>query len=79
MQLVYQPSEKRMSNRDWVIFQDFALILINQAKELYNSDNQLDVEISNNVFAIDSTTIELCLSIIPWAKFRKTKAAIKLQ
>jgi hypothetical protein len=65
-------------NRDWEIFQDFALILIDQAKELYKSDSQLDVEISNNVFAIDSTTIDLCLSIFPWAKFRKTKAAIKL-
>jgi len=69
---------KANENRDWRIFQDFALILIEQAKELYIGDNQLEIEIKNNVFAIDSTTIDLCLSIYPWAKFRKTKAAIKL-
>jgi IS4 transposase len=69
---------KANENRNWHIFQDFAMILIEQAKELYSGDNQLEVEIKNNVFAIDSTTIDLCLSVYPWAKFRKTKAAIKL-
>lgn len=78
MLLVNQPSAKRMRIEIGKFFRIFALILINQAKELYKSDSQLDVEISNNVFAIDSTTIDLCLSIFSWTKFRKTKAAIKL-
>jgi IS4 transposase len=69
---------KANENRDWHIFQDFALLLITQAKILYQDDDQLEVEIKNNVFIIDSTTIDLCLSLYPWAKFRKTKAAIKL-
>jgi len=69
---------KANEKRDWRIYHNFALLLINQAKELYKNDNQLEVDIKNNVFAIDSSTIELCLSVYPWAKFRKHKAAIKL-
>lgn len=69
---------KANENRDWRIYQDFALLLIAQAKVLYVGDNQLDLEIKNNVFAIDSTTIDLCLTLYPWAKFRKRKAAVKL-
>jgi hypothetical protein len=69
---------KANENRNWHIFQDFALLLIAQAKVLYQDDNQLEIEIKNNVFIIDSTTIDLCLSLYPWAKFRKAKAAIKL-
>jgi len=69
---------KANENRDWRIYQDFAMILIGQAKKLYTGDSQLEVEIKNNVFAIDSSTIDLCLSVFPWAKFRKAKAAIKL-
>lgn len=69
---------KANENRDWHIYQDFALLLIAQAKVLYQDDDQLEVEIKNNVFIIDSTTIDLCLSLYPWAKFRKSKAAIKL-
>jgi len=69
---------KANENRDWRIYQDFALILIDHAKKLYDGDSQLDVDIKNNVFIIDSSTIDLCLSIYPWAKFRKTKAAVKL-
>jgi hypothetical protein len=65
-------------NRDWRIYQDFALLLIEQAKQLYDGDSQLDVDIKNNVFIIDSSTIDLCLSIYPWAKFRRAKAAVKL-
>jgi len=64
--------------RDWRIYQDFALLLIGKAKVLYQGDSQLEVDIKNNVFAIDSTTIDLCLSLFPWAKFRKRKAAVKL-
>jgi hypothetical protein len=69
---------KANENRDWRIYQDFALLLIAQAKVLYKDDNQLEIDFKNNVFIIDSTTINLCLSMYPWAKFRKTKAAVKL-
>jgi hypothetical protein len=69
---------KANENRDWRIYQDLALMLISQAKNLYINDSQLEVEIKSNVFAIDSSTIDLCLSVFPWAKFRKQKAAVKL-
>jgi len=69
---------KANENRDWQIYQDFALVLIAQAKVLYQDDDQLDIKIKNNVFIIDSSTIDLCLSLYPWAKFRKAKAAVKL-
>jgi hypothetical protein len=64
--------------RDWRIYRDFALSLIEKTKVLYQGDSQLEIDIKNNVFAIDSTTIDLCLSLFPWAKFRKRKAAVKL-
>jgi hypothetical protein len=69
---------KANENRDWRIYQDFALLLIDQAKVLYHGESQLEIDFKNNVFIIDSTTIDLCLSIYPWAKFRKAKAAVKL-
>lgn len=69
---------KANENRDWRIYQDFALMLIEYAKMIYEGDSQLEIDIKNNVFIIDSTTIDLCLSIYPWAKFRKAKAAVKL-
>jgi len=69
---------KANENRDWHIYQNFALLLIAKAKVLYLDDNQLEIEIKNNVFAIDSTTIDLCLTLYPWAKFRKKKSAVKL-
>ena len=69
---------KANENRDWRIYQDFAQLLIAEAKELYKEDNQLDIEIRNNVSIIDSSTIDLCLSLYPWAKFRKNKGAIKM-
>jgi len=69
---------KANENRDWRIYQDFALLLIDQAKVLYQSDSQLEIDYKNNVFIIDSTTIDLCLSLYPWAKFRKAKAAVKI-
>jgi hypothetical protein len=64
--------------RDWQIFRDFALLLIHQARTLYGASSQLEVTIKSNVFAIDATVIDLCLSVYSWAKFRKTKAAVKL-
>jgi hypothetical protein len=66
-----------MPHRDWRIFTDFAQILIEQAHILYQNDDN-PVKIKAPVFALDSSTIDLCLSLFPWAPFRKTKAAIKL-
>ena len=64
-------------NRDWRIYADFAQILIAQARPLYQNES-LGIELDNTVYALDSTTINLCLSLFPWAHFRKTNGAIKL-
>jgi transposase len=64
-------------NHDWRIFADFAQILIAKASTLY-ADEDFGVELQQAAYALDSTTIDLCLALFPWAKFRKTKAAIKL-
>ena len=64
-------------NRDWRIYAEFASRLIEQARKLYASDD-FGVELANTVYALDATTIDLCLSVFPWASFRQTKAAIKL-
>ena len=63
--------------RDWRIYADFAQVLIRQARKLYASET-LGVELSETVYALDSTTIDLCLSVFPWARFRSAKAAVKL-
>ena len=67
---------KANQNRDWRIFADFANILIGHARKLYIHD-ALEVRLKKTVYAFDSTTIDLCLSLFPWAKFRKHKAAVK--
>jgi len=64
-------------NRDWRIYADFAQVLIHIARELYSGD-EFDVELNEIVYALDASTIDLCLSLFPWAKFRKTKGAVKL-
>jgi len=64
-------------NRDWRIYADFAQILIAGAKELY-MDEGFGVELDSTVYALDASTIDLCLSLFPWARFRKAKGAIKL-
>ncbi len=64
-------------HRDWRIYADFAQILIHKARKLYH-DEEFGLELNETVYALDSTTIDLCLSLFPWAKFRKNKAAIKL-
>ena len=64
--------------RDWRIFQDFGIKLIEQAKELYKDSNELDFNLKGDVFALDSTTVDLCLDVFWWATFRSTKAAIKI-
>ena len=63
--------------RDWRIYADLAQSLITRARRLY-ADEPLGVELDQTVYALDSTTIDLCLSLFPWARFRSTKAAIKL-
>jgi len=63
--------------RDWRIYADFASSLIQTARRLY-IDEKLDFELENTAYALDSSTIDLCLSVFPWAHFRQTKAAIKL-
>jgi transposase len=65
-------------NRDWRIYADFAQYLLGITRPLYIDDNDFKVDIDNTVYALDSTTIDLCLSVFVWAKFRKHKAAVKL-
>lgn len=65
-------------NRDWRIYADFAQVLIARARQLYLDDNDFRLEIDGPVYALDTTTIDLCLSVFWWAPFRQTKAAIKL-
>jgi hypothetical protein len=62
---------------DWRIFADFAQVLIHIARPIYANES-LGFDLDNTVYALDSTTIDLCLSVFPWARFRATKAAIKL-
>jgi hypothetical protein len=64
-------------SRDWRIYADFAQRLISQARGLYAGDS-FGVDLENTVYALDSTTIDLCLSMFPWAPFRSTKAAVKV-
>lgn len=63
--------------RDWRIYQDFALSLIQIARKLYINDS-FAVELKQTIYALDTTTIDLCLSVFPWARFRQAKAAIKM-
>ena len=64
-------------NRDWRIYCDFAQILIHEARQLY-AEEDFGLELQETVYALDSSTIDLCLSVFPWARFRKSKGAIKL-
>ena len=63
--------------RDWHIWADLAALLIKRARKLYCND-RFGIELSNTVYALDATTIDLCLSLFPWAPFRTAKAAVKL-
>jgi len=65
-------------NRSYLIYEELAMLLIKQAKQLYLDENDLEIQLRNNVFAIDATTIDLCLSTFYWATFRGTKGGIKL-
>ena len=64
-------------HRDWRIFAEFAQVLIGMARDLYR-DEPFGVDLSETVYAFDSTTIDLCLSLFPWAQFRRRKSAVKL-
>jgi len=63
--------------RDWRIYADFGMRLIGTARKLYVNDS-FSVELAQTAYALDTTTIDLCLSVFPWARFRTTKAAVKL-
>lgn len=63
--------------RDWRIYTDFAQSLISIARRLY-ADDPFGIDLANTVYALDATTIDLCLSVFPWAPFRSTKAAVKM-
>jgi hypothetical protein len=63
--------------RDWRIYAEFAQRLIAQARRLYASET-LGADLTNSVYALDSTTIDLCMSVFPWAHFRSTKSAVKM-
>jgi len=64
-------------HRDWRIYADFAQVLIARARRLYQADD-FGVQLKHTAYALDSTTIDLCLKLFPWAQFRRHKAAIKL-
>jgi len=68
---------KANERRDWRIYADFAQSLIPVARNLYVNED-LGLDLDNTIYALDSTTIDLCLSVFPWAHFRSTKAAVKL-
>jgi len=68
---------KANQNRDWRIYADFAGVLIAHARKLYAGDS-LSVDLEQTVYAFDSTTIDRCLALFPWARFRKRKGAVKL-
>src|SRR5919108_3015776 len=63
--------------RDWRIYADFAHVLIQLARDLYR-DEPFGLELNQTVYALDATTIDLCLSLFPWAQFRRRKSAVKL-
>lgn len=64
--------------RDWRIYAEFAQLLIQEARGLYKNDNSFSVDINEIAYALDSSTIDLCLSLFPWARFRKNKGAVKM-
>jgi hypothetical protein len=63
--------------RDWRIYADFAQVLIRRARKLYAVES-FGVDLSETIYVLDSTTIDLCLSVFPWAPFHATKAAVKM-
>jgi len=66
-----------LNNRDWRIYHELAMQLISRARKLYEKEKH-DIELDATIYALDSTTIDLCLSLFDWAPFRTTKAAVKM-
>ena len=66
-----------LNNRDWRIYHELAMRLINRARKLYEK-NKNNIDLDATIYALDSTTIDLCLSLFDWAPFRTTKAAVKM-
>lgn len=64
--------------RDWKIYRDYAELLITEARKFYVNDKIFNLQLKGTVYVIDSTTIELCLNLFPWAKLKKVRAAVKL-
>ena len=64
--------------RDWRIFRDFTMKLIERAKVLYAGSNQLEIDLKGGIYALDSSIVDLCVTVFWWATFRSTKAAIKV-
>ena len=64
-------------SRDWRMWSDLSALLIRRARKLYH-DEDLGLDLTNTVYALDATTIDLCLSLFDWASFRSTKAAVKM-
>jgi hypothetical protein len=77
-----RPTRNNLANanasRDWRIYADLAAVLIRMAQQMYGNTPIPGVDISEPIYALDSTTIDLCLNMFPWARFRTTKAAVKL-
>jgi len=67
-----------LNNRDWQIYHELALRLITRARELYIDEKLEGLDLDSTIYALDSTTIDLCLNLFDWAPFRKTKAAVKM-
>lgn len=65
-------------NRDWRIYRDFANLLIEKARKLYLTDNDFKIDLDGTPYALDSTVIEMCLNLFPWAKFEKGHSAVKI-
>ncbi len=76
--VVHTSLTRANENRDWRIWADFARYLIKTARPLYLEDSDFTLELENTVYALDSSTIDLCLNVFKWAKFRKKKAAVKI-
>ncbi len=69
---------KANEKRDWKIYRDYAQTLIAEARKLYVKDKIFNLQLDGTVYVIDSTTIELCLNLFPWARLKKVRAAVKL-
>jgi transposase len=76
--VAYSTLSRANENRDWRIWSDFAAHLVEEARALYLGDNDFVLDLDSSVYALDSSTIDLCLSVFEWARFRKKKAAIKI-